>query len=195
MNYMQQPMDNPEDILDPTTAMNMELVLIAKAFREYARQNVGNQIRYNAGLNAGVQIRQNARNPMGYNAWQNAKNQIGKNAGQNHAARAENNGIQLQVEEASTSGTHADKEPVLDLDGVAEEFLKEVAKFVREYKSLAKEADESLEEIKVLEQEYECILRAVVSQDMMSIMQNYSVLDTSNLQTDLERTKEKLKHV
>ncbi|GJU30876.1 hypothetical protein Tco_1174465 [Tanacetum coccineum] len=32
-NYMQQPMPNPEDISDPTTAMNMALVLMAKAFK------------------------------------------------------------------------------------------------------------------------------------------------------------------
>nr|GEY60495.1 hypothetical protein [Tanacetum cinerariifolium] len=32
-NYMQQPMPNPEDITDPTTAMNMELTLMAKAFK------------------------------------------------------------------------------------------------------------------------------------------------------------------
>ncbi|GKC72275.1 hypothetical protein Tco_1118158, partial [Tanacetum coccineum] len=32
-NYMQQPMPNPEDISDPTTAINMALVLIAKAFK------------------------------------------------------------------------------------------------------------------------------------------------------------------
>nr|GEU35927.1 hypothetical protein [Tanacetum cinerariifolium] len=32
-NYMQQPMPNPNDITDPTTAMNMELVLMAKAFK------------------------------------------------------------------------------------------------------------------------------------------------------------------
>nr|GEZ89190.1 hypothetical protein [Tanacetum cinerariifolium] len=32
-NYIQQPMSNPEDITDPTTAMNMELALIAKAFK------------------------------------------------------------------------------------------------------------------------------------------------------------------
>ncbi|GJX37657.1 hypothetical protein Tco_0250960 [Tanacetum coccineum] len=31
-NYMQQPMPNPEDITDPTTAINMALVLMAKAF-------------------------------------------------------------------------------------------------------------------------------------------------------------------
>ncbi|GKC08053.1 hypothetical protein Tco_0999663 [Tanacetum coccineum] len=32
-NYMQQPMPNPKDITDPTTAMNMKLVLMAKAFK------------------------------------------------------------------------------------------------------------------------------------------------------------------
>nr|GEW60116.1 hypothetical protein [Tanacetum cinerariifolium] len=31
-NYMQQPIPNPEDIIDPTTAMNMALVLMDKAF-------------------------------------------------------------------------------------------------------------------------------------------------------------------
>ncbi|GJS53746.1 hypothetical protein Tco_0627108 [Tanacetum coccineum] len=63
-NYMQQPMPNPEDITDPTTAMNMALDApkMAKAyrqmqmvggnggnqFRQYAGQNVGNQNGYNA---------------------------------------------------------------------------------------------------------------------------------------------------
>nr|GFA32384.1 hypothetical protein [Tanacetum cinerariifolium] len=32
-NYMQQPMPNPEDITDPTIAMNMALALMAKAFK------------------------------------------------------------------------------------------------------------------------------------------------------------------
>nr|GEY16853.1 hypothetical protein [Tanacetum cinerariifolium] len=32
-NYMQQPMPNPEDITDPTTAMNMALALMDKAFK------------------------------------------------------------------------------------------------------------------------------------------------------------------
>nr|GFA41929.1 hypothetical protein [Tanacetum cinerariifolium] len=32
-NYMQQPMPNPDDITDSTTAMNMALVLMAKAFK------------------------------------------------------------------------------------------------------------------------------------------------------------------
>ncbi|GJS19830.1 hypothetical protein Tco_0448462 [Tanacetum coccineum] len=50
------------------------------------------------------------------------------------------------------------------------EFLKEAAKFVRDFKSLANEADESLDKIKVLEKENELLLRAVVSQDIMSIV-------------------------
>ncbi|GKE17489.1 hypothetical protein Tco_1425066 [Tanacetum coccineum] len=32
-NYMQQPMINPKDIFNPTTAINMSLILIAKAFK------------------------------------------------------------------------------------------------------------------------------------------------------------------
>nr|GEX11825.1 copia protein [Tanacetum cinerariifolium] len=43
---------------------------------------------------------------------------------------------------------------------------------------------------KALELEIEHLLRAVVSHDIMSVMQNNSVGETSNLQTELERTKE-----
>ncbi|GJX75014.1 hypothetical protein Tco_0313609 [Tanacetum coccineum] len=50
-------------------------------------------------------------------------------------------------------------------------FMKEATKFVREFKSLAKEADEYLDKITVLEKENERLLRAVVSQDIMSIVQ------------------------
>ncbi|GJR19523.1 hypothetical protein Tco_0968050 [Tanacetum coccineum] len=55
------------------------------------------------------------------------------------------------------------------------QFLKKAAKFVRDFKSLAKEADESLAKHKALELEIERLLRAVVSQDIMSIVQNPSV--------------------
>ncbi|GJW13855.1 hypothetical protein Tco_0017988 [Tanacetum coccineum] len=74
------------------------------------------------------------------------------------------------------------------------QFLKEAAKFVRDFKSLAKEADESLAKHKTLEMEIERLLREVVSQDIMSIVQNNSVVDTSNLQTELERTKERFEN-
>ncbi|GKB58500.1 hypothetical protein Tco_0914686 [Tanacetum coccineum] len=43
-NYMQQPMPNPKDITDPTTAMNMALVLMAKAFKlNYSTPTNNNQ--------------------------------------------------------------------------------------------------------------------------------------------------------
>nr|GEV68544.1 hypothetical protein [Tanacetum cinerariifolium] len=61
------------------------------------------------------------------------------------------------------------------------QFLKEAAKFVGDFKSLAKEADESLAKHKALELEIERLLRAIVSQDIMSVVQKTSVVDTSNL--------------
>ncbi|GJZ47530.1 retrovirus-related pol polyprotein from transposon TNT 1-94 [Tanacetum coccineum] len=62
----------------------------------------------------------------------------------------------------------------------------EAAKFVRDFKSLAKEVDESLTKHKALELEIERLLREVVSQDIMSIVQSNYVVDTSNLQTELD---------
>nr|GFB59207.1 hypothetical protein [Tanacetum cinerariifolium] len=71
------------------------------------------------------------------------------------------------------------------------QFLKEAAKFFGDFKSLAKEADASLAKHKILELEIERLLKAVVSQDIISVVQNASVVDTSDLQTELERTKER----
>ncbi|GJU91329.1 retrovirus-related pol polyprotein from transposon TNT 1-94 [Tanacetum coccineum] len=70
---------------------------------------------------------------------------------------------------------------------------QEKSKFVRDFKSLANEANESLVKHKALEFKIEHLLRAVVSRDIMSIMQNPTVVETSDLQTELDRTKEKLK--
>nr|GEW18866.1 ribonuclease H-like domain-containing protein [Tanacetum cinerariifolium] len=78
---------------------------------------------------------------------------------------------------------------------VARKFLNEEAvKFVGEFKSLANEADASLAKHKALELEIERLLKAVVSQDIMIILQNESVVDTSVLQTELERTKERFEN-
>nr|GEY34632.1 ribonuclease H-like domain-containing protein [Tanacetum cinerariifolium] len=89
-------------------------------------------------------------------------------------------------------------------------FLKEVAKFVGDFKSLINEVDASLAKHKALELEIEHLLKAVVtdaslakhkaleleiehllkavvSQDIMIIVQNESVVDTSDLQTELEQ--------
>nr|GEV73550.1 retrovirus-related Pol polyprotein from transposon TNT 1-94 [Tanacetum cinerariifolium] len=64
----------------------------------------------------------------------------------------------------------------------------EADKFIGDFKSLAKEADESLTKHKALELEIKRLLRAVVSEDIMSVVQKASVVDTSNLQTELELT-------
>nr|GEV78162.1 hypothetical protein [Tanacetum cinerariifolium] len=361
-NYMQQPMLNPEDILDPTTAMNMALALMAKAFKlNYSTPTKNNQrISSNprnkqiaqSGMNLGQDrktqmVEGNVQNP----GVQNVGNQNGlivvlgianqnlNGNGNVVAAQAEGNAmtqlliaqkeearIQLQVEEfdlmdavadlddikkvnancilmanlqqASTSGSHADKTSVYDSDRSVEkqqslyngkvllekhdpptvhdseetlelaqekfsdddspsiarkflnevkitfvtlqrvvkqkmildihnwsssahqeihktikdeifpivnqvnarvqnfeiQFLKEAAKFVRDFQSLAKEADESLAKHKALELEIKRLLRAVVSQDIMSIVQSNFVVDTSDLQTELDRTNEKLEN-
>ncbi|GJW28757.1 hypothetical protein Tco_0045632 [Tanacetum coccineum] len=55
-------------------------------------------------------------------------------------------------------------------------------------------ADESLAKHKALELEIKRLLRVVASQDIMSIVQSNSIVDTSNLQTELERTKERFEN-
>nr|GEU64512.1 hypothetical protein [Tanacetum cinerariifolium] len=64
---------------------------------------------------------------------------------------------------------------------------KKLNQIFRDFQSLAKEDDESLSKHKELELEIECLLRAIVSQDIMSVVQNNSVVDVSNLQIELER--------
>nr|GFA91617.1 hypothetical protein [Tanacetum cinerariifolium] len=66
------------------------------------------------------------------------------------------------------------------------QFLQEAAKFVRDFKSLAKEADESLDKQKSLELEIKRLLKASVSHDIMSIVQNVFVDAPSDLQTELD---------
>nr|GEW34585.1 putative reverse transcriptase domain-containing protein [Tanacetum cinerariifolium] len=127
-NYMQQPMPNPEDIIDPTTAMNM---------------NVKNQVIHNAVQNPRIQ---NVGNQNGLIGVPGNANQNPNRNGNLVAARVE--GIQLQAEEfdlmtaaadldeieevnancilmanlqqASTLGTQTDKAPFYDSDGSAE---------------------------------------------------------------------------
>ncbi|GJV58014.1 retrovirus-related pol polyprotein from transposon TNT 1-94 [Tanacetum coccineum] len=65
-------------------------------------------------------------------------------------------------------------------------FLKGAAKFVLEFKSLAKEVYESLDRIERLENAHVRLLRAVVSHDIMSIVQSNFVVETSDLHTELE---------
>ncbi|GJR04204.1 hypothetical protein Tco_0527188 [Tanacetum coccineum] len=59
------------------------------------------------------------------------------------------------------------------------QFLQEAAKFVRDFQSLANEADESLAMNKALELEIERLLRAVVSQDIMILQKVNKMHDLS----------------
>nr|GEU66686.1 hypothetical protein [Tanacetum cinerariifolium] len=117
-NYMQQPMPNPKDITDPTTAMNMALALMAKAFKlNYKTPTNNNQMISSnprnrqiaqpginmgqdrqmqmVGGNSGNQFRQYAgkhvRNLNGYNDVQNVGNQNPNGNGNLVAAGAEGN--------------------------------------------------------------------------------------------------------
>nr|GEV25212.1 hypothetical protein [Tanacetum cinerariifolium] len=72
-NYMQQPMPNPEDIIDPTTAINMALALMAKAFK----------LNYLTPTNNNQRISSNPWNLNGYNDVQNVRNQVIQHAVQN----------------------------------------------------------------------------------------------------------------
>ncbi|GKB19012.1 hypothetical protein Tco_0852935 [Tanacetum coccineum] len=81
MNYMQQLIDNPEDISDPKTAMNMALVLMANAFKLNYTRATNNTQRISSNLHNRKIAQQG--NPIRYNACQHTVNQIGQNAGQN----------------------------------------------------------------------------------------------------------------
>ncbi|GJT54308.1 hypothetical protein Tco_0989362 [Tanacetum coccineum] len=97
MNYMQQPMQNPEDSFDPTTAMNMALALIAKAFKVNTIPTNNNQISSliprnsqisQLGMNMCQDIKMqmvddNVGNQVRHNAVQNDGNEVGQNAVQN----------------------------------------------------------------------------------------------------------------
>nr|GEX33853.1 hypothetical protein [Tanacetum cinerariifolium] len=88
-NYMQQPMLNHEDITDPTTTMNMALVLMAKAFK----------LNYSTPTNNNQRISLNPRNRQiaqpGMNLGQDKQIQmVGGNGGNQFRQYAgQNNGI------------------------------------------------------------------------------------------------------
>nr|GFB25125.1 hypothetical protein [Tanacetum cinerariifolium] len=93
-NYLQQPIPNPEDIKNPTTAMNMALALMAKAFKlnystptnnnKRISSNLKNRQIAQPGMNMGQDrqmqmVRGNGRNQFRQYAGQNAGNTTGYN--------------------------------------------------------------------------------------------------------------------
>nr|GEV31499.1 hypothetical protein [Tanacetum cinerariifolium] len=156
-NYLQQPMTNPEDITDPTTVMNMELALIAKAFKlNYSTPTNNNQrISSNPRNRQIAQPGQNAGNQAGYNDV--IGNQVIQNAVQN-----------LRVQNARAGGNAAGQN--------GNQIRCYNCKGVEEYDLMAAAAD--LDEIK--EVNANCILMANLQQASTSGTQtdSASVYDT-----------------
>nr|GEX57441.1 hypothetical protein [Tanacetum cinerariifolium] len=195
-------------INDPTKAINAALILFAKAFQLTALTN-NNQRTSSNPLNR--QIAQ----PNGLVVVPRIANQNGtsnvvaaraEGTGNGNQARcyncrglghiARNCTARPRKRDASYLQTQlliAHKEKA-NIQFQAEEFdfMAAAAKFVRDFKSLAKETDESLDKKKSLEFEIERLLKASVSHDIMSIVQNGFVDVPFDLQTELDHTKEKL---
>nr|GEW49975.1 hypothetical protein [Tanacetum cinerariifolium] len=170
----------------------MTLVIMAKAFKlNYFTPTNNQRILSNShnrqiaqlGMNIGQDRQlQMVRGNVGI-SLDRISNQNGN--GNVVAARTEgngngNNGIQLQAKEFDLMAIAGDIDEI--------EKVNANSKFVRDFKSLAKDVDESLAKHKTLDLEIKCLLRVVVSQDIMSIVQNPSVVDSSNLQTEPDRT-------
>nr|GFA93623.1 hypothetical protein [Tanacetum cinerariifolium]GFA93651.1 hypothetical protein [Tanacetum cinerariifolium] len=153
-------------------------------FRQYAGQNVRNLNRNQSGL---IGVRGNVnQNPNGNgnlvaacaegNASGNNRNQIRYSI---MIAQKEDVGIQLQAKEFDLMAAAADLD---EIEEVNENYI-----LMANLQQASTSADESLAKHKALELEIEHLLRAVVSQDIMFVVQNNSVVETSNLQTELER--------
>nr|GEZ55038.1 hypothetical protein [Tanacetum cinerariifolium] len=89
-------MPNPDDITDSTTAMNMALALMAKAFK----------LNYSTPTNNNQRISSNPRNRHIAQPVRTEGNAAGHNGN--------------QIRQASSSGTQTDSAPVYDSDGSAE---------------------------------------------------------------------------
>nr|GEV11609.1 retrovirus-related Pol polyprotein from transposon TNT 1-94 [Tanacetum cinerariifolium] len=107
---------------------------------------------------------------------------------------------QLSMEKSTVSSLPEEKKKLKsDFKIREDELLDKQIQLEKRKKELdnilsAKEADESLAKHKALELEIEHLLRAIVSQDIMFVVQNNSGDETSNLQTELERTKERFEN-
>ncbi|GJU72477.1 hypothetical protein Tco_1263882 [Tanacetum coccineum] len=91
MNYIQQPMQNLEDISDPTTAIDMELVLMAKAFTLNDTTPTNNNQRSSSNPR-NMQIAQPGMNMDQDRHMLMVEDNVGNQNGNVAAARAEGNG-------------------------------------------------------------------------------------------------------
>ncbi|GKE74217.1 hypothetical protein Tco_1536258 [Tanacetum coccineum] len=100
-NYMQQLMQNPEDISVPTTAIDMALALMAKAFTLNDTTPTNNNQR-------------SSSNPSNMQITQPGAYDEIKEVNANYT-------LKDNLQQASTSGTQTDSAPVYDSDKSAEE--------------------------------------------------------------------------
>ncbi|GJT49583.1 hypothetical protein Tco_0975740 [Tanacetum coccineum] len=120
MNYVKQLMQNPKDISDPIIAMNMTLVLIAKAFKlNYTTATKNNQKQTNCTIRYEYGSRKTDANGI-----QNVGNKnglivvptVGNQNGNVVVAMAENNGIQIQAEKFDLMAVAIDCEEVEEVN-------------------------------------------------------------------------------
>ncbi|GJX96654.1 hypothetical protein Tco_0352452 [Tanacetum coccineum] len=150
-------------------------------FRTVCGQNVGNQNEYNADIMSGIQFVQDAV----------LESMVVQNIGMENVVGS--NGLRVIAHwEIMVVDCKMLKRKIRNPTPARIKLKKQSNLF--ETLNLLQEADESLAKHKTLELEIERLLRAVVSQDIMSIVQNPSVVDSSNLQTELDRTKERLEN-
>nr|GEV31040.1 hypothetical protein [Tanacetum cinerariifolium] len=210
-NYMQQPIPNLKDITDPTTAMNIALALMAKAFKlNYStptnnNQRISSNPRNRQIAQSGIQLQAKEFDLMAdaadldeieeylqnehYALWEviefgdsykASPEETGKGSASESSARKKRRTVAITIMTVETHNWSysADQElhkivkdenfPIVNqvdarLQNFKIQFFKEAAKFVGDFKSLAKEADESLAKHKALELEIERLLKAVVS--------------------------------
>nr|GFA16571.1 hypothetical protein [Tanacetum cinerariifolium] len=122
-NYLQQPMPNPEDIIDSTTVMNMALTVMAKAFK----------LNYSTPTNNNQRISSNPHNRQIAQPGNGNQNQIGNGnlvavrveenaAGHNgkqircYNCRGEEAGIQLQAKEYDLMAAAADLDEIEEVN-------------------------------------------------------------------------------
>nr|GFA16472.1 hypothetical protein [Tanacetum cinerariifolium] len=130
-NYLQQPMTNPKDITDPTTAMNMALTLMAKSFKP----NYSTPTNNNQRISSNPRNRQIAQPVMnigysecyseskGSECWKSewfnwcSREWKSESAGQNgHQIRRKKAGIQLQAEEYDLMAVAADLDEIKEVN-------------------------------------------------------------------------------
>nr|GEY34281.1 hypothetical protein [Tanacetum cinerariifolium] len=133
-------------------------------------------------------VRGNGENQFRQYAGQNVGNQnrlivvsgfANQNANQNR-----NGNVVATLAEGNGNGNNG------DLDEIEEVNANCILMANLQKASTSDEADESFGKHKALEFEINRLLRVVVSQDIMSIMQNPTFVETSDLQTELACTKE-----